>query len=235
MKTRHVLFLAATLLAAALFAGVGVPRLARGVEAKPGTVVVHASGSVDAVPDKATLALGVSTEGRTAAAAMAANNDVAARVIAAILGADVSRDDIATQSVSLDPRTSENGDEIVGYAASNVVTVTVDSIGNTGAVIDAAVRAGANVVSGPSLSRDDSDALYRDALEKAVDAARAKAEALGEAGHFTIGAISSVVEGGSGGFEPMPVYDRAAALAAAPIEPGTQHVTASVTVTFAIS
>src|SRR5262249_7656052 len=151
-------------------------------------------GSVDVVPDTATLQLGVSTERKTAADAMAANNDAASRLIAAIRGADVSREDIATQSVSLEPRMSESGNEVVGYTAANVVTVTVERLGNAGAVIDAAVAAGANVVSGPSLSRDDSDALYRTALKKAVEAAQAKAEALGEAGHFTVGAISSVVE-----------------------------------------
>jgi uncharacterized protein len=233
MKTRHVLVLAAALLTAALFAGIGVPRLARGVDAKPGTVVVNATGSVEVVPDTVTLELGVSTAGTTAKGAMNANNDEAARVIAAIRSADISRDDIATEYVSLNPRTSENGDEIVGYTASNVVTVTVHRLANAGAVIDAAVGAGANVVSGPSLSRDDSDALYRDALKHAVAAAREKAEALGEAGHFTIGSISSVAEGRE--YEPMPVYDRAALAAATPIEPGTQKVTASVTVTFTIS
>jgi uncharacterized protein YggE len=233
MKTRHVLVLAAALLTAALFAGIGVPRLARGVDAKPGTVVVNATRSVEVLPDTVTLELGVSTAGTTAKGAMNANNEEAARVIAAIRGADISRDDIATEYVSLNPRTSENGDEIVGYTASNVVTVTVHRLANAGAVIDAAVAAGANVVSGPSLSRDDSDALYRDALKQAVAAAREKAEALGEAGHFTIGSISSVAEGRE--YEPMPVYDRAALAAATPIEPGTQKVTASVTVTFRIS
>jgi uncharacterized protein len=233
MKTRHVLLLASVLLVAALFAGIGVPRLARGVEAKPGTAVVNATGFVETVPDTVTVQLGVSTQGNTASGAMAANGDAANRVIAAIGRAGVSRDDIATQEVSLDPRTSENGDVIVGYAASNVVTVTIHRLANAGAVIDAAVGAGANVASGLSLSRDDSDALYRDALKKAVAAARSKAEALGEAGNFTVGSISSVVEGQR--YEPMPLYDRAALASATPIEPGTQKVTASVTVTFTLS
>jgi uncharacterized protein len=233
MKTRHVLLLASVLLVAALFAGIGVPRLARGVEAKPGTVVVNATGFVETVPDTVTVQLGVSTQGKTASGVMAANDDAANRVIAAIRGADVSRDDIATQEVSLDPRTSENGDAVVGYAASNVVTVTIHRLANAGAVIDAAVNAGANVASGLSLSREDSDALYRDALKKAVAEARANAEALGEAGHFTVGSISSVVEGQS--YEPTPLYDRAALASSTPIEPGTQKVTASVTVTFNLS
>src|SRR5262249_55951503 len=125
--------------------------------------------------------------------------------------------------------------EVVGYTASNVVTVSVKRLENAGAVIDAAVGAGANVVSGPSLSRDDSDALYRTALKKAVEAAQAKGEGLGEGGPFTAGAISSGVERESyAGGEPLAAYDRAAA-APAPIEPGTQQVTASITVTFAIS
>jgi uncharacterized protein YggE len=231
MKTRHVLWLAAALLAASLFAGIGAPMLAHGVDSKPGTVTMNGVGSVTAVPDTATLAFGVTTEAKTAADALARNSDAAAKVIAAVKKAGVAAKDVQTQSVSLSPRYTDRGDEILGYTASNTVSAIVRNLPSAGAVIDAAVAAGANQVSGPSLSRDDTDALYRDALKKAVADARAKAEAVGEAGHFSVGKVDSVVEGSSA---PVPILQRDAA-PAAPIEPGTQEIMANVTVTFEIS
>ena len=204
MKTRHVLLLAAALLAASLFAGVGAPLLAHGDDPPPGT----------------------------AAAAMAQNNDVAARLIAALKAAGVAAKDIQTQYVSLSPRYNDSGDDIVGYTAQNTVGAVVRNLTRVGAVIDAAVAAGANNVNGPALSRDDTDALYKQALKLAVADARGKAEAIGEAGRFSVGKISIVVEGSSA---PVPVGARDAAPGATPIEPGTQDVTANVTVTFLIS
>lgn len=231
MKLRYVVFAAAAFLAASLFAGVGAPMLAHGVDTKPGTVTVNGSGSVSAVPDTAQLSFGVTTEAKTAAEALAQNGDAADKVIAALKKAGIATKDLQTQYVSLSPRYTDRGDEILGYTASNSVSAILRDLGRAGAVIDTAVAAGANNVSGPSLSRSDNDALYSAALKDAVADARVKAEALGEAGHFSIGKIDSVVESTS---TPMPVGERVAA-PTAPIEPGTQQITANVTVTFELS
>jgi uncharacterized protein YggE len=80
----------------------------------------------------------------------------------------------------------------------------------------------------------DEDARYRDALKKAVEDARAKAQALADAGGFGVGPVSVVTEQSS---TPQPIFERAAVAKAAdstPVEPGTQDVTADVTVTFRI-
>src|SRR4051794_40903647 len=101
MKGRHLLFAAAVLLAASLFAGVGAPMLAQGVDAKPGTVTVNGSGSVSAVPDMAQLSFGVTTEAKTAADALAQNGDAADKVIAALKRAGIATKDLQTQYVAL--------------------------------------------------------------------------------------------------------------------------------------
>ena len=76
-------------------------------------------------------------------------------------------------------------------------------ISKAGALVDAGVDAGANQISGPSLSVSDQDALYRDALKDAVEAGRLKAEAIASAAGVTVGEVTNVVEGSSGGPEPM--------------------------------
>ena len=83
------------------------------------------------------------------------------------------------------------------------------------------------------MSAADAKRLYRQALGNAVDDARAHAEALAKATGRTLGAVTTIAEGG--GSQPIPMY-RAAADAASPtpIVGGQQETTATVTVTFAL-
>jgi len=222
---------AVALVAIAVLAGVGRPEAARGdtgVVADSVTTTGH--GVVTVAPDEATVTAGVHTQAATAAEALSQNSARMNAVIAAL--EKHGGKDLQTQQVSLYPQSREDG-TITGYSADNSVSAS-SSIAGAGELIDAAVGAGANTVGGPTLSVSDQDARYRDALKKAVDDARAKALALADAGGFGIGPVSTVVEQTSSA--PQPLFARVAkdAAAATPIEPGTQDVTADVTVTFAI-
>jgi uncharacterized protein len=196
-----------------------------------GGITVQGIGTVTSVPDRAQLSFGVESQGDTARAALAANGAEMRRVLAALKAAGAK--DVETQYVSVSPR---YGDEmsVVGYVATNSVSATVEQIAGAGVVIDAAVEAGANQVSGPSLSLEDQDALYRDALEAAVADARDRAEALASAANVSLGRVKTIVEGG--GMSPPVPYasDALRAAEATPIEAGKQEISASVTVTFAI-
>jgi uncharacterized protein YggE len=222
--------LAAAVLVVAAFAGIGRPESARGETATPDTVTTLGHGVITIAPDEATVTSGVHTQAATAKAALDENARLMNAVIAALKAAGGK--ELQTQQVSLYPQTSPQG-EVTAYVADNTVSAKA-KIAGAGALIDAAVGAGANTVSGPSLSVSDRDARYRDALGKAVADARLKAEALAKAGGFGVGPVSSVTEQGGGG--PTPVFQATAALAkdSTPIEPGTQDVTADVTVTFRI-
>lgn len=222
---------AAALVAVAAFAGVGRPEAARGDVASPDTVTTTGHGVVTVVPDEASVSAGVHTQAESAAAALAQNAKLMSSVIAALKAAGGS--DLQTQQVSLYPQTNDQN-QVTGYVADNSVSAEA-KIAGAGALIDAAVAAGANNVSGPTLDVSDRDARYRDALGKAVADARAKAAALAGAGGFGVGPVSSVTEQTAAA--PAPVYEAAAAgkSVATPIEPGTQDVTADVTVTFRIT
>jgi uncharacterized protein YggE len=198
----------------------------------PHAIVVIGQGSVLTVPDKAQLSLGVSSDAKSASAALRANAGDMAKVIAAIKAQGIPAADIQTQLVSLSPRFTPNGDGIVGYTATNSVSVTVRTLARAGAVIDAAVDAGANQVSGPNLVRSDQSALYRQALRAAISNARAKAQAIGKASGLTLLRITDVTE--SGGPTPLPVDAKSGIAASSPIEPGTQLVEATLTVTFSV-
>lgn len=227
--------LAAILLAAAAFSGVGLPDPAVSAEADTQNgITVTGMGSVNAVPDRAEFSFGVQSQGRTAAQALSANSAEMRRVIDALRSAGIAAADIQTGQVSVSPTTSSDGQTITGYMALNTVSARIRDLAAAGRVIDAAVAAGANQVYGPSLTRSDQDDLYRQALRSAFADARAKAQALAAAAGLTVGRVLVIQE--SGGAVPVPLMDRAAgAEAQVPIQPGTQAIQASVTVTFASS
>jgi uncharacterized protein len=221
---------AAALVAVAALAGVGRPEAARGEVASPDTVTTTGHGVVTAVPDEASVTAGVHTQAASASEALSQNAKLMNAVVAAMKAA--GGEDLQTQQVSLYPQTNDRS-QVTAYVADNSVSAKA-KIAAAGALIDAAVGAGANTVSGPSLGVSGRDARYRDALGKAVEDARAKAEALGRAGGFGVGQVSSVTEETASA--PVPVFQAVAAKSdATPIEPGTQDVTADVTVTFRIN
>lgn len=229
---KRIALAAVLLLAAAAVAGVARPEGARAVDGPPlsgDSITVSGNGSVAAVPTTAVLSLGVDVRAATARAALAANARELRQVIDAVKTAGGRQ--VGTQAVSLSQALGQNG-EPTGFAASNVISATVD-VDRAGAVIDAAVGAGANQVSGPAMSVADVGKLYRLALTAAMAAARLSAETLAAASGRSLGKVTSVVEGG--GATPVPMFEKAAVSdTATPIEAGTQQTTASVTVTFAL-
>jgi hypothetical protein len=235
MRLRSALLLAAVLLAASAIAGVAQPRLGRSADtpttnSAPRTITVSGNGTVTTVPDRASFSFTVESRAQTAAAAIARSSDAVSSVAAAVKSAGAAPADIQTSQVSLSPQTTQDGTTIIGYVASNTISVT-SSIGKAGPIVDAAVHAGADGVSGPGLSRSDETSLYKDALKSAVADAKDKATALAAAAGLTLGGVQSIQEGSS---QPPVMWAAAKADAGpVPIEPGTQSITANVTVTYA--
>lgn len=229
MRLRYVLPAAAVLLAASALAGVAQPQLGRSAGTPARAITVSGEGTVTTVPDRASFSFTVDTRAATAAAALARNADGAAAVVAAVKDAGIPAADIQTSQVSLSPQTDPDGTQIVGYAASTSVDVKT-TIAKAGPVVDAAVGAGADEVSGPNLYRSDADSLYREALKDAVANAHDKADAIAAAAGLTLGGVQTVVEGG--GAIPVPLAAGAKAGSSISIEPGTQTVDATVTVTY---
>jgi uncharacterized protein len=199
-------------------------------------ITVTGIGTSRAVPDVADWSFGVQADEETASAALEAAAKATREILDALRDAGIAEEDLRTESVSLWPRTTDDGRAVIGYTASSSVHATVRDLGKAGSVVDAAVRAGGNQVYGPSLRVSDSRAQYREAADAALDDARAKAEALAAKAGLTLGAPVAIVE--SGGGVPGPLYDRAMAgaeAASVPIEPGVDEITATVVVTFAIS
>src|SRR5579885_2004423 len=208
--------LAILAVAAALLAG-GADAATTDTTPSSDTVTVTGTGTATGVPDQASFSFTVQTNAATATAALAKNGTATKSVIAALETAGVAEANIQTQQVSLDPVMSQDGTSIVGYGATDTVAVTQLAIAKSGAVVDAAVGAGANGVSGPSLDVSDQDSLYDDALKAAVAQAKTKAQVLADATGRSLGGVVSISEGG-GSTSPIPFAVGAAKAPSTPIE-----------------
>jgi uncharacterized protein len=233
MKLLRLAALGAGVAAVVAFAGVGRPDRATGDTPVPQAVrsiTVSGNGSVSATPNQAVFTFGVSTQRKTAVQALADDSAQMQKLIDALKAAGIPSASLQTSSVSLSPLTSSQGNTIVGYTASNSVTATIANLGRAGAIVDAAVAAGANQVDGPNLTVSDQAALYQEALTAAVADARVKAQTLAAASGLHVGAVSSVAENSES--TPITFSAAKAPSPSTPIVVGTQQITASVTVVF---
>lgn len=204
----------------------------------PATLTVTGTAVVAAVPDLATISLGVTTNGATAAAAMAANNEALAAVLARLKAAGIEGRDLQTSSLSLNPNWVTNaagtGSEINGYIASNMLTISVRAMDKTGAVLDAAIADGVNSLNGLTFGLQNQRPQEDQARKLAVADAIARATLIAEAAGAKLGGILSINEGGGTDQVPGPMY-RMADAAAVPVAGGEVNVTAAVTIVFQIN
>jgi uncharacterized protein len=202
------------------------------------TVTVSGTGDVLAQPDQAVINVGVNTQAATAAEAMDGNSKAMAGVIQALKSAGVQDSMIQTSSVSVvpninyDPTTGEQ--KLNGYQAQNTVRVTLKDLSMVGAVYAAATGAGANNVTGPEWTLSDQNDATKQALDKAVAAARNKADALAAAVGRKVGDVVVINESGT---VVPPVYaDMAQSaggkVATPPVNPMDIQVSANVTITY---
>jgi uncharacterized protein len=194
-------------------------------------ITVTGTGIVKAVPDVADVSLGVSATAKSARAARAAADAEMTRVIAVLKARGIAAADIQTSQVSLSPSFGPRGLRVIGYTATNTVDARIRHLDQAGAIVAATAAAGANEMSGPTLTVSDENAVYERALKAAVANARVHAEAIASASGDTLGELRSATEGSES--SPIPLEASAKAdSAATPIEAGTLEIQATVTAVF---
>ncbi|HXG80706.1 MAG TPA: SIMPL domain-containing protein [Sphingomicrobium sp.] len=200
---------------------------------------INATGEVSRVPDIAIISAGVQTLQPTATAAIEENAARMERVRAALKRAGIEDRDIQTSSINLNPEyvyDQNRPPRLTGYRATNTVNVKFRDLKRTGAILDALVAEGANQINGPNLTIDKPEEAYDEARIKAIANGRARAELYARALGKRVVRLISVSEGG--GFHvppPMPMVMMAegrAAGADTKIDPGTQQLQVSVSMSF---
>ncbi len=232
-----------TMMLAGLLAATAVPAVAAAQTVAPrlaGTQLdVVATGEVTRVPDIARISAGVVTQAPSATAAIQQNAQQMERVRAALKRAGIGDRDIQTSTISLNPeyRYAENSPpQLVGYRASNEVSVRFRDIAETGRILDALVAQGANQINGPMLMLDKPEEAMDEARTAALRTAQRRAEMYARALGKRVTRVLSVSEAGASYMpppRPMMMEARAqAGDAASKIDPGEQTVSVNLTVSF---
>ncbi len=209
------------------------------------TITVVGRGEVKVKPEVANTTVGVEALAPTVDAAM---EDAQARmdaVLAALKKLGIADKDIQTSNFSINfersqtsvpESTKTESTQPAGfYRVSNMVSITIRDLEQVAAVLDAAVKAGANNVWGITFGLDDTDALEVQAREAAVEDARARAESLAKLTGVTVGdviAVSEVI-----GNVPGVMYSAAEGRGGGggtPVEPGEVSFTTQVQIVYAI-
>lgn len=216
-----------TVLAAAAIATVPV-------HAAEKLVTVTGEATIAVAPDTATMRIGVSSQEKTAREASETNAKQMTSVLAAIKSSGIADRDVQTSRLSLQPQYDPNKGtpHLTGFQATNQVTVRIRDIDRLPTVLDRAIAAGANEMSGIEFTVSEQSKLLDQARVDAIADARRKAELYATAAGAKLGHVVSITEEGSA---PPPRPMQAMRAGAVPIAPGEQTLRAMITVSYELS
>lgn len=204
------------------------------VHAAEKLVTVTGEATIAVAPDTATMRIGVSSQEKTAREASEANAKQMTSVLAAIKSAGIADRDVQTSRLSLQPQYDPNKGtpHLTGFQATNQVTVRIRDIDRLPTVLDRAIAAGANEMSGIEFTVSEQSKLLDQARADAIADARRKAELYATAAGAKLGHVVSIAEEGPA---PPPRPMQTMRAGAVPIAPGEQTLRAIITVSYELS
>ena len=204
---------------------------------EPPVVIASGEGVVTAAPDQAWVRIGAENRSKNPKDAQQQNAQAMSAVQQKLAALGIPKDAIKTVAIDLQLEYDyANGRQTPrGYAARNTIEVRVDDLAKLGEVLDAAVGSGATLLHGLRFDLKKRDDLEREALQKAVAAAVARADAMAAGARRGIDRVLRIEESFSGGGEPRPMMmmERSMAKqdAATPVSAGEIEIRAQVRVT----
>jgi uncharacterized protein YggE len=197
----------------------------------PGFVEVTGSGSASAPPDALTASLAAEATAAGVAEALDAANQSLTAMMTALRAQGVDDADIRTSGIRLHPDFDHVSGRPSGFRAWTGIEVTVRELQTSGAVLSGAVAAGGDAgrIDGVQLAHTDPTPVLAAAREAAWLDAVARAEQYVLLAARELGRVITVVEAPGYG-PPRPMVSGRAKAVAMSVEPGSQEVTALVTV-----
>ncbi len=198
-------------------------------------VTVTGQAMVGAAPDSAAIRIGVTSRAKTARESSEANAKQMTAVINAIKDDGVADRDMQTSQLSLQPQyeTGKDGTaRLLGFQAINQLTVKIHDISRLPIILDHAIAAGANEMSGIEFEVSGQSKLLDRTRMEAIEDAHRKAELYAQAAGAKLGRVVAITEEGT----PTPPHAlqnlRAGAV---PVAPGEQTLRAAVTVSYELA
>ncbi|HMC55312.1 MAG TPA: SIMPL domain-containing protein [Gemmatimonadaceae bacterium] len=204
---------------------------------QPPSLVTSGQGEAKVTPDRVSVLVNVQTRAPTAAAAASSNAERTKAVLDVLGRLGLPKDQLSTEGYSAYPEMSYDRvggtPKVIGYVVTNSVRAESKRIEQAGAIIDAALGAGANLINSLSFYASSIDEPRRQAIALAVSSAHADAEAMAQAAGGRLGALLELSTQGPTA-PPRPMFDMAARgkttmAEQTPINPGQQTVNVFVT------
>lgn len=160
------------------------------------TINTTGIGKITTQPDTVEVRLSIITEGKDKKV-QEENASKTQKAIDALLALGLEKGELETQNVSFQPIYrwhQDKGQQLIGYRAENTLLVKTRKLDKASAVIDTAVKNGAEMVGNLnfSLSDEGQEALMEQAIEKAVQDAKTQAEAAAQAAGVKIAGIQTI-------------------------------------------
>lgn len=199
-------------------------------------ITVVGRGETKISPDRANIQISVQTRASTAAAAGAANASRQRAVLDALRKLGLTDDQLSTANYNVYPEQRYEPNKnpvIVGYVATNSINAEVRDLSKVGAAIDAALGAGANLISSLNFFASNVQQARQAAITEAVRIARTEAEVGARAAQGQLGGLLELTIGAYYAPPPRSVMMMAKADAAqaseTPVQPGLETITVEVT------
>ncbi|MFC1954982.1 SIMPL domain-containing protein [Chloroflexota bacterium] len=170
---------------------------------------ISGKGEVSAVPDLATLRLGIEAQETTVAVAQSQAAEAMDKVMVALVDSGVAEKDIQTQYFNIRRVTRwdnvKEQEVVVGYRVTNMVTAKIREMDKIGSVVDVVAVAGGDLtrVDSISFSVEDPSIYHQEAREKAMVDVEAKAKQLAELAGVKLGRPTYITESA---YMPSQVY-----------------------------
>ena len=223
----------------ATLSGVTAAQSTSPVQPEGPVVTTVGEASVKRTPDRAWVTVAAESRARTPKEAQTANATVMAAVLAKLKSTGLPADALRTLGYDLQPEFdyANNRQTLRGYVARNSVEVRVDDLPKLGEILESVVAAGATNVSGVRFDVKDRDAAEREALNKAVADARARADAAASGAGLKVERVLRIQEQRAAAPEPRMAMMREAVgvtSGAPPVVPGEIEIRAAVTLTASV-
>ena len=204
-------------------------------------ITVSGSGNVLVPADTAIVSLGITARDKDVLKAQQKANEVIAAIRAVLTENGIAPEDINTGYLNIYAMYdyTEGMEEIIAYNANSTLAIRLTDMEIVGQVIDLAFGAGANTLNGIDFSASDTDEATAEALKKAVQDARAKAEILAEAAGLKITSIVEISEGstysydsGANVFRAKGIETEEDASGSTVVQAAKLQVSATISITF---
>jgi hypothetical protein len=199
-------------------------------------VTVTGEATMSVAPDTSIIRIGVTSQDKTAREASEANAKQMSAVLAAIKDSGIADKDVQTSRLSLQPQYDPNragAAHLTGFQVTNQVTVKIHDIDKLPGILDRAIAAGANEMSGIEFIVSEQSKLLDQARGDAIADARRKAEIYAHAAGAKVGHVVAIAEGNATTMPPIAM--QAMRAGGVPVAPGEQTLRAQVTVSYELT